>query len=559
MKTQQSQAPRRLYRDGNVLIKNILTLALVLAACVYGLLFISYGLDFTDSFYFINRFIHAQTVPAYSPLDFLSIKLGAIAGSVFGTDVISFRLMDWCLFTGTTYSAVFILERRQRREFLIFAAVISIIIAPLNSNVLSYSTFTYLFVILTQVCLIKYVIDSNLIYLALSGTFTGVAVGCRFPNVLIILTVPVLLFILGRGQHKHSLKGVTSNIAIYLIFAVLTYFGLVLLIFETPATFLSDLMQALSGAPPSHSVKLLIEAYIRDGSKIAVYVLLIFSIYGIHRSLANKGLSSFKQILVILPILYFTLYAEVMYSPYHWQWSLFLTSIWIVFLIRQLFHRPEVIDRRLWNLLIVSTVISTFIPAAGSNTGLLKAWSMISVALAILIYARATDRKPMMVLLVMLIPPAFMERLSSTYEDAPPSSLSAQVSDPRLRSIKTTESKVKLLESVNQDVQLLRRAGVTPIFYGAHAHILYYLHGQSESEHFGFQMSMGSEEGLKEMRKSIAGKSPPIVLIDKRRDGKSTAYSNTPMGMMLLENGYREVPRIGYALYLTDPAALPND
>ena len=142
-----------------------------------------------------------------------------------------------------------------------------------------------------------------------------------------------------------------------------------------------------------------------------------------------------------------------------------------------------------------------FINPFGSNTGLLKGYSLLVLVPFILSISEIRNKRYWFVLTIVLVPFSIFTKIFGIYEDKNLLVLNEKVVLEKLSPIRTNSERAKYLEKVGATVENLRSRGVKVYFYGDKAHIFHYLYPDTSLDIISFFQPVDNRDFLEEIRK----------------------------------------------------------
>lgn len=392
-----------------------------------------------------------------------------------GKDLIGIRFFNALLiYLSGLIPILFLKTRVSRLELFFLFSLILIILAPLNANILGFDTFTVFISSVIFTLLVSFIRSLNSLKLVLLAIFYAVAVFIRFPNIILLVIIPVILLIdkycLGTN-FKTYLKQSLVFIFLSFFFVAIGYF----LVFYNDPHFGESFL--LSGK--HHVIDKLLLGYFFDGLTILGYSIFLLLGYFL---IKRKGKNVYVSIFVVVLLVAFMI-TLVIHTKYSRSYSLLLTSLGAVFGITQFFDKKT--DNR-YRLMLVAFVLFLFVNPFGSNTGLLKSSFLFILFPAILMNTSYNSRRMTVKLLLIMIPFAFIEKVNAVYEDGKIYRLSEMAEHELLQPIKTTPQRKMFLDKMHKEVKKLKHEEVPVYFYGNKSHIFVYLYPGSNLESNSF-------------------------------------------------------------------------
>ena len=177
---------------------SVLKITLLLAAFLYSINFVFWGAGFSliDGSFWMNKAEYYR----FEFLNVFSVYLEKIWFDIFGRSVVSFRFLSWsCASIAMILPYVCLQYRKSMWQNLSFLTV-GFLLYRTAGNFDSDST-TLLFLSILTILLIKYIQNKNKSYIILLSLFSALASSARFPNILII---PLISIVLGYVSIKNQ-------------------------------------------------------------------------------------------------------------------------------------------------------------------------------------------------------------------------------------------------------------------------------------------------------------------------------------------------------------------
>ena len=551
--------------------KNIETLINFILILGFPLFLILYGMDFTDSPFSMRS---AQS-PDNAVLTWLTALIGHAWASIFSDSLLSFRLLNY--FVTESIVLIFYFVYFYRKDFLQFSryALTAIILTvATSSNIFGYGSSSLLCLIILFVCLHKFSSNPNFIYVVVCGFVSIMAMLVKFPNIVII---PVFFILLGVFTFVKYGKSALSTkntwfflIKIYMIYGLSCLFALSVffVLFMSPFDYYSnvtDKLSALSHSDATHSTSKIYTNYMRDAIAIAKYMGVIVMMLIAYNLSANY--LKIKRWLISLAL--FLVYFYYIYinntGDYNFGYSLQITAFTLFFLFVFLYHSYE--ERNFTHLFIIFTIsVLLFMPAIGSDTGLLKCKSFATFILIFLLNwifekkMKATGVKYFItVLLFSLITYGLYNRFTWFYGDTRNIiELKYTIHHPKLKYIKTTIYRKELTEKIIKKVDALTINQKDKVFFGAAGQMFYYLYNQAPLSNQLFYLEMNDKKVIQQLEYLIQNehKHPLVVILfghpnsgnwpqclndTNNKDAAEAIVKSKDLIKMLTANSYQEV------------------
>jgi hypothetical protein len=250
-----------------------ISLALII---VYPLLFIWQGLDFTDMGYWLTgyqQFLIAPEGISTGLLNWASYALGWLVATVssdFG--VVTFKIAFVPIVWLILYLVYMLIHDKTPKNWQIIILPIlfitqAYVIAKTTGNYINYNNLTALFFILTALTLYRGLTTTSLFLIGLSGFFVGFNLFVRFPNLLGIILI--LLIVMWGWTNNSKLIDIlrqSSSFLLGIAIAVIMVFMLIGLSghMDYYLDGLANIFIAATDTESHHSSGRLLKLFIRD-------------------------------------------------------------------------------------------------------------------------------------------------------------------------------------------------------------------------------------------------------------------------------------------------------
>jgi len=332
------------------------------------------------------------------------------------------------------------------------------------------------------------------------------AVLIRLPN---ILAVPVIFFFLfvsegvcKKGWTLKQLARPGTFLIFTCLFTVLGYF----LYYSSWEQFV-----VATSNSESHDLLLLFSNYFKDAIRLVAYIVIILTGLWAYRKLNISNFPLFKEFIFFL-FFGFCLIFLVGYTKYSANYSMFLVAAAIALCLSQIFNaRKEKLSYKI--LILYLFLLFLFINPFGSNTGLLKMYSLLVLVPFVLSVSELRNKKYWFILIAVLIPFAIVTKIFGIYEDKNLLVLNEELRLEKLSPIHTNSERAGYLEQVDTIVKNLKSKGVKVYFYGDKAHIFHYLYPETSFEIISFFQPVDKPDFFEELKKKIDGNSKVAVFL----------------------------------------------
>jgi hypothetical protein len=500
---------------------------------------IFFGLDFTDSFYHLNQALNPADGIYLYPFFLSSIIIKGLINLV-GSEVIYLRFFNSLMLFFSFLIPFFLIKiHKPRVEVLFYIACGLFLFTPFNVNILGYDSISIFILSLIFSLSVLYLQKANLYLLLLLSFICSLAVLIRLPNILVVPIVFLVMVFSGKLQ-----KG-NYSVNLPVMFMLLTIF-FILFGFSIYYANLEEFFAA-SANSSSHDFKMLFYNYFLHGLKMLLIVSLLLAGHFIFKKAEDKMpkymLYAGAGLIFIILIGLF-----VVRTKYSQNYSLFLTSLALSVVIVNIIQ-----NRKDWlnfpNLALYLYILFLFINPFGSNTGLLKAASLFLLLPFILSFHNFKPQPYWVVILVILLPFALIEKLSGTYEDKSIPALNTPVNISLLTPISTTKTRAAYLEKIDMEVNELKKNNFQVYFYGDKSHIFHYLYPATNMNINSFFQPVDELVYYPKIEQVINGKQRTAIFIvdsypgDRSKDLSSVEFS-------LIRDGFKRVKMEPIIYYL---------
>lgn len=335
---------------------------------IYSLSF-SFWSIWGDTYYWINHFdLYKQEF-----MTILSMWLGQQWCLLFGKTVISTRMLSWLLCSLAMLIPYFFLQNKTERKTNIHLIAIGYIFMGYgNYNFYNPDATTTLTLSALSTFIICYIKKQHIVFIILLSLISAISFSFRFPNIVALPWISVILFLTNYRIHKLNFKNNLLIVAIYSLISLLGYYCVVKYLSNADSVIeyaIDAIVNQKVG--PTHSLSNLIWGYAWDLFRMSVKLgLLIITAYSLYKFTFYKSFKKSKlflscAIFTIIMILYVNKWGSIewirLYS--------FGMIIFCIFITRRLYKK----DKNTSHLIIAISLISLgMIGPAGSDTGWLK-------------------------------------------------------------------------------------------------------------------------------------------------------------------------------------------
>jgi len=533
----------------------------LLASLVYSLVFIFYGLDFGDTFFYINLCMDYTSFPIMT----LTLLIGNGWANLFGDSLLSFRILNWLLRTTIIALPFIILTVPGNRKInLKFVAIALLLITTLNGNTFGNDACTRFFLVLAVSFFIKYFIKQNLLNLILYGIFASLFMLTRISNILIIPVTVIGLFInefynnFKQLHFKKFLAGLFKKTLLVFAVTSVVYFIVILFVYGSLTEYYMKLTISIANIDESHTIGSMINGYWRDAKLLLPFLIVCLILYA--ASIKAQFYVQVRYTIQFLGAILFVFFLKdyVGIKEYNWNLSLFCSAVAYSLMIISGIYFVRTRQYFSFFILLVICVFS-ILPILGSNTRLLKLSPfLISFLPVILIYSKdlLANNTFLKVLTMILLAFVVLTRFEIFYEESRMSELKYESTLKKIDNIKTTKLKVDYIREVLNDYEKYNTACRTVLFYGKSSYIFYYLTNNKPLYLNRFWMLPESVKEVKRAESFIASNKPVVFFLPAYPQNAEKFFTdrkiNSLFEKMLLGKGYHTSTKDKYIIYDTD-------
>lgn len=529
----------------------ILGALILMFSIIFSYNYINYGLDFTDSFFYINSIKDAKNFPLWIG----TTAIGKFTAYSIGSDLIHFRFVNWMSYILAAVLPFFSLIPLSKLKNNLHVLAITIFCLNLLSfNVFGIDGLSILFVSINSIFILRYFKNRQFTDLLFTSLFSAIVIAVRLPSIII---VPIFIVLNGvniyfkKPDKTFSLIFLKSTfLYIILTIVILTFFYL--LTFQR-LNFIDDIVKSFkTSSNQSYSLNEIFRNYLLGFIKLIEYVGFVFMILAVSNFSYYKVLGKFRYVIqigllaIVLIYLKYALYIDwYLFKPSHFISAISIVTICYLILSDIKKHNTSNISE----LLLISLVNLTLI--FGTNTGLLKLAPILLIfaSLYFVIYEiKLSSFNKVLVSIITL----FMILLKpiSIYEDAPRKTLTARSSISKLSDIYTSPQRVNFLNDVMKNYNLsLHNNNI--VFWGRRSHIFHYITSTSTNYKNSFWMLPDDSLEIKKAKKMIEISRPIIFFTpsypDSENENKNTQL--LPFEIMILSLNYKEESHRYYKIF----------
>jgi len=533
----------------NILSSIEFKIVLFVFAIIYSLNFIFFGLDFTDTFFWINLIPNFNSNPMVSG----TLVIGKFWSFIFGDSLISFRILASIMGSmAIILPYVFLIDKKLwviKLHYLSFSMLL------LKNPIFGSDVVTLLVFSIALIFTIKFYQTHKISFVFLMGFITAFSIFVRFPNVL-LFPVMIIGIVLIETVNKRSFKGLLLNtIKLTLLFVAIfgiSFYLFSLLLHGGVTDYVVGVKSSLlSVSNSSHSMPKMVEFIFVEFKKIVLY-LGIFFLLDFLIQIFIKNYSRFGKYITLLftiILLFYFMYSEIYGSPYDHNLKLFFSSLFFYFILKGVLFKFE---RQDYNSLTTYLLMISFafVVPLGSNTGLSKLAPLLICFLPVVLIDFGFKFKENIYLIPLLFIVLFFVFLSYSkpFEDSRIHKLSAIVkTENKLIGIHTTPIRAKYINQVMSDFNHFKATNKI-VFFGWQSHLFYYLTKEMPLYKQSFAMSPNDDNDVQFLKRNL--KSRPIIFyVTNYPEDKNLFLEMSKLEKMLLTFGYKSIQRDCYKIF----------
>jgi len=548
---------------------NEIVINVILIIC-YPLLFISLGMDFTDCPWSLRM----SNLPDDNfILYWLTAKIASIWYSLFTYSILSNRILSYIIFELIIlliFASFF--YNKNKLQFSRYALVSVIIMMSTNSHTFGYDRLSLFLLTIILLSLIRFIQYNKSIYLVLAGFVSILATLARFPNIVIIPILFGLISIITITKLKNKPKSLKIRLLPLSMYWLIFCFSCLLtlssffLFVMSPQEFHVRIFDAIfSGANGlHHSIGNLWSNYIRDLLTIVknIGVLVLLSVTFI---VSIKYIKLKKWIISSAIFLSYLFYLALTNNGnYNFDLSLNITAL--IFFIYFVLGYSFVQSKKYIHIsMLLVFFVFMFIPAIGSDTGLLKIYYFASIIIIYLLYFLSKEntvfrlqRNFIYILILAVVAYSLYNRFNWFYGDSKNiTELKYEINHKKLHNIKTTIHRKELVEKVIDNIDVINTTNKKVYFFGHAGQMFYYLYDKQPLSKQFFYLKPDNKDAVNQLKSTfIEEKTNPIIvvfygfpnsprwpqyLINNDRALKKERNMSKYLISMLLNNNYKKV------------------
>jgi hypothetical protein len=520
---------------------------------IYSLSFCFYGLDFTDSFFYINNSISGSEK---FPLWIGTSVIGKFVASCIGSNLIHFRVVNWIAYMISAILPFLILTPKEKlKSNLIVLAFTILCLNVLNFNVFGIDGFTILFLSINSVFFIRYLHYTYLTDLLFAALFSAILVSVRFPNIIVIPIFVTFLFLSicfkNRINYK-SFNNFLKNSIIY-VFVSISILSIFYILFYNKLNFLIDINNnIIQSVNSGYSLKRLIGDYIFDFKELLKYIGFVFLlIMLLETNFVNAIVKPNKLLIQVVVFLIFYIFIkyDLIIDPYGHRYSKFVsaTSIIAIIYLALLSYRNNNKSKTLSLTLILCLSVVAIV---GSNTGLLKLSPFLLIFSSIMFVNNEIKLSNFSFWLFFTFAMISIQiKPKNIYEDAPMSYLTFTTTNQHLTQIRTTQARANFINDVMEHYDSLTTKSKNIIFWGRVSHLFHFLTSTSTNYSNSFYMSPQNIVEIKQMEQLILSTKPIVFFVPQYPIDENPKVNLTLFEEMLINNNFKSDRRSNYIVF----------
>lgn len=449
-----------------ILDNKFILIFLLLISIAYPLYFTAFGIDFTDTFFHFNNVTnYGETGNFNSSMTFLSTFFLFNWGRLFGHTVLNYRILNVMLCVLILLLPFFYFRKQLNHKiYFILVLISSIAYVSLLKSLIGYDSISDFFILNSFFSLVLYINQQGRIYLVSASFFIALATATRIPDILLVV-FSIAVFLISFLLKLKSLKEVVYDSITVLFFTLLFYSIIVLAVFDSFSEYWELL--TVKNLNQTYSVSGLIGKYLFS----LLFVLKVLAVVGIAIVLMSYNIKNHFQNKVkntiCLGSLFLFFIFKVGGSSYFTALSWTFTALFIIIFFCLL--RSESITKT-DKVIVIMSLFFSFLPALGSNTGLLKA-NVVFYILFLVSYYNFKERKIILAVFFVVFFFGLHERFQNTYDDRPYSELNATFNSPFLKDIRSSKTRANGVNEVEILSKRIVENNNQVIFYGMNSHV----------------------------------------------------------------------------------------
>src|SRR5574344_1302302 len=504
--------------------KIILSVSLLLISIAYSFATLFYGLNLTDTFYYIEIFKSNELKPMIIGFQLF----GKYLINIFGDYIIWLRIVNWLLYACTfIFAYILFVDKKDQKQYLIYLCTLLLLVFLLSS-------------------FIKWKNNTNILNsIAIFIVFIFLIL-FRFPNIVIIPICFILLLFERKYSTllRYTLLCIVSILCCFLIY-IICYGGL--------DNFINSIFAINSDS--NHSIHALIGNYIKDGYVLITYIPCCLLInYLLLKTYKNKRISLFINGLSALYIILF-LWKIVGITRAALKLFLFLTSFVCAILI--CISITKYCDDKDFIFFSIGLCLMALVPVSGSDTGLLRLdWLLISFMPYILIQLiykyNLQNRIGLIIIIAIIIVFAVFHRYKFPFNEESTNKLKYTINQfYQFDYIVTGHDNYELINDIIKDYDEINTKNI--VFWGTRSIAFYELLNINNRFKSSFFMDPYDISDINHLEETIKERRPYIFFMPYYTFKDINIYNEvpiTPVEEMILSKDYIVKRNDKYTLYI---------
>jgi len=333
---------------------------------------------------------------------------------------------------------------------------------------------------------------------------TAIAILIRLPNLILIFILGAIMVIRETKYFKEADESTNLANPLFFIFLVfLGVFGGYFFYYNSWSEFTSA-----TGNSGSHHLVDLLTKYFRDGIKFLICIFFIISTYILYK-IHHKRSTLIVYICILLAYFLFLGIFKV-YEAYKFNYGIFLLALSASIVGLHIFYNREKLSRYK-QLVLYLFILFLFVNPFGSDTGLLKGYSMFLLLPFILSTIDLGLKRFWFVVMLAIIPFTVITKILSPYQDMHLLTHDTTLNHNLLSSIKTKKVRAEYLLEIDKQVKDLKTQSYKIYFYGNKSHIFEYLYPDNSFGIRAFWRPIDDSKYLPQIKREILNK-PKVAI-----------------------------------------------
>lgn len=522
------------YKQTNV--KIAILIVVLISSYVYSF----FGLDWTDTFYYLNLIRHG-TIGENAMISG-TLLLGKLLFAIIGDHyLILWKTIDWLLLMASLFIPYFMLLDKEERLSSIYLIIFAI---PCLTDRFLFDPreLTFFFSSICLTCFIKYIITRNFVYLSVCSFLLALLVFVRFPNILFF---PLFLFALVgvRYLYKNQFCGhrYVLHLFIFFFLTLCFFIGFCTITNNGILPYIDAVRESMTSVDNGHSLKSLIIGDLYQIRTVVFYAaLLIVFLIGFIFLKKHKYISKPISLIlgVLLYIIFFTIVVKGHHDALNFSYNFRMLLIGFIVFIMFLVSYKEPVKKNLALLLFILSCSA--VPAMGSDTRLFSMLPILAYFLPF-IYIRYNvsnyvECKSFIVVLALLLFVSTIYRNSwATSLDGSLFKVNTELSaiDKRLSFIHSTKGRANDLSDMLGIYKKISKKN-NVIFWGARSKILIYLTDAKDLNMKDFWSEISHESAYNEYQEYVLRNRPYVIYVNN-----GYAKTSDALNGFMYKQGYR--------------------